>query len=250
MSNFKMDDYVPVNERIDQFYRAHPEGSLQTEIVELTSSRVTVKAYAYRTPDDPRPGVGHSSLDIPGSTPYTRGSEIENTETSAWGRAIAALGFEVKRGIASREEVSNKQPERKRGPVQAAPSPSASAPATYRRGELLELVQAKGLDRAALEVYANLVGIPKGDHASNEQMDALIAAIQGHGTDEVIEPAPAGELSAPEGSPPPSGAPPKPGSAEYKALPDALERAKARGYWDANPEPEQETLAEQLAVAS
>lgn len=107
----RMKDYVPVNERIEAFYSAFPNGSLQSEIVELTDQRVTVKAYAYRTPDDPRPGIGHSSLNIPGSTPYTKGSEAENAETSAWGRAIAALGFEVKRGIASAEEVRNKQPE-------------------------------------------------------------------------------------------------------------------------------------------
>jgi hypothetical protein len=30
-------------------------------------------------------------------------------ETSSWGRAIAALGFEVKRGIASRQEVANRR---------------------------------------------------------------------------------------------------------------------------------------------
>ena len=92
-----MDGYVPVAERIDAFVTKHPEGSLQSEIVELTESRVTVKAYAYRSPDDARPGIGHSSLDIPGKTSFTRGSEIENAETSAWGRAIASLGFEVKR---------------------------------------------------------------------------------------------------------------------------------------------------------
>jgi hypothetical protein len=105
----RMKDYVPVNERIDAFYTAYPDGSIQSEIVELTDSRVTVKAYAFRTVDDPKPGTGHSSVNIPGSTPYTKGSEIENAETSAWGRAIAALGFEVKRGIASTEEVRNKQ---------------------------------------------------------------------------------------------------------------------------------------------
>lgn len=127
---FDMADYVPVNERIDQFYRAHPEGSIQSEIIELAASRVTVKAMAYRTPDDPRPGIGHSSLDIPGSTPYTRGSEIENAETSAWGRAIAALGFEVKRGIASAEEVRNKTPQAPaRGAAATAGSGSAPRPA-------------------------------------------------------------------------------------------------------------------------
>tara|TARA_R110002126_G_scaffold76998_1_gene192192 strand:- start:122 stop:649 length:528 start_codon:yes stop_codon:yes gene_type:complete len=107
-----MADYVPVNERIVAFIEAFPQGSLQSEITHLADNLVVVKAWAYRTPDDERPGVGHSSMGIPGSTSFTRGSEIENTETSAWGRAIAALGFEVKRGIASREEVENKQQER------------------------------------------------------------------------------------------------------------------------------------------
>ena len=106
-----MKDYVPVNERIGAFLAKHPDGSLQSEMVELSDTRVVMRAYAYRTPDDPRPGIGYSSLEIPGRTPYTRGSEVENAETSAWGRAIAALGFEVKRCIASAEEVANKRDE-------------------------------------------------------------------------------------------------------------------------------------------
>jgi hypothetical protein len=103
------DDYVQVNERIVRFIEKFPDGSLQSEIVELTNERVVIRGIAYRNPDDPKPGVGHSWLEIPGKTPFTRGSEIENAETSAWGRALAALGFEVKRGIASLEEVRNKR---------------------------------------------------------------------------------------------------------------------------------------------
>jgi hypothetical protein len=108
-SGFSLDDYVTVAERIGAFYGKFPDGSLQSELVELNDNRVVMRAYAYRTSDDPRPGIGYSSLGIPGTTPYTRGSEVENCESSAWGRAIAALGFEVKRGIASAEEVRNKQ---------------------------------------------------------------------------------------------------------------------------------------------
>jgi hypothetical protein len=175
MSNFDMKDYVPVNERIDQFYRAHPEGSLQSEIVELTAERVTVKALAYRVPDDPRPGIGHSSLEIPGKTSFTKGSEIENAETSAWGRAIAALGFEVKRGLASAEEVRNKQPEQ-RGPAKAAPTPNA-APVQYRRGELAGLMKQHGLDLLAVEAIADRLGIAERP-MSDESMDRLIEAIE------------------------------------------------------------------------
>ena len=102
-------DYVQVNERIVAFKKQYPEGVLQSEIVRLDEGLVVMRGLAYRTHDDPRPGIGHSSLTIPGKTPYTRGSELENCETSAWGRALAALGFEVKRGIATQEEVHAKR---------------------------------------------------------------------------------------------------------------------------------------------
>ncbi len=85
---------------------------------------ITVKAYAYRTSDDPRPGTGHSWLEIPGTTPYTETSELENAETSAWGRALAALGFEVKRSIASANEVRNKQAQRSMETTRPAAQPS------------------------------------------------------------------------------------------------------------------------------
>jgi hypothetical protein len=105
----RLKDYVQVNERVIAFYQQYPDGVLQSEIVELSEKRVVIKAYAYRNPGDLLPGVGHSMMMIPGSTSFTRGSEVENTETSAWGRALAALGFEVKRGIASQNEVDNKR---------------------------------------------------------------------------------------------------------------------------------------------
>jgi len=138
-------DYVPVADRIAEFYRKHPEGSLQSEVLTLTDNLVLVKAWAYRTPDDTRPGIGHSSLGIPGSTPYTRGSEAENAETSAWGRAIAALGFEVKHGIATAEDVRNKsgtqerpqQPAQRQAAPSTAPHPvAAPGPSTAPSGGL------------------------------------------------------------------------------------------------------------------
>ena len=102
--------YVEVSERIQEFRDKHPDGSLQAEIVELRDDLVIVKAYAYRTPDDPMPGTGLASEPIPGKTNFTRDSELMNAETSAWGRALIAVGAaDAKRGIASANEVRNRQ---------------------------------------------------------------------------------------------------------------------------------------------
>jgi hypothetical protein len=108
MTEKYLEGYVEVAERIERFYEKYPDGSLQStwQIVQIDGrDTIVVKAYAYRTPDDRRPGIGHASEPLPGLTPYTKNSELMVGETSAWGRAIAALGFEVKRGIASANEV-------------------------------------------------------------------------------------------------------------------------------------------------
>lgn len=115
-------DYKEVPYRIQEFYAKHPDGRLVSELVRYDIDRyetdnrgrtmavgvVIVKGLAYRSPDDPLPGVGYSQLLMPGATPYTKGSEIENAETSAWGRAIAAIGIATKEGIASAQEIAAK----------------------------------------------------------------------------------------------------------------------------------------------
>jgi hypothetical protein len=131
-----LDDYVDVAARIQEFRAKHPAGYLAPlnpaepwsfhqvqgwdkngDVVQQTF--VVVVAAAYREPGDVSPGVGMAWEVFPGRTPYTRGSELMNAETSAWGRAIIALGAaDAKRGIASQEEVRNRQAERDDSPAQ------------------------------------------------------------------------------------------------------------------------------------
>jgi hypothetical protein len=112
---FNNDDYIDVAERIRQFKEKYPEGTLQAlhapQLVDAGDGSMFVlyAAAAFRKPDDERPGVGYAWEPVPGKTPFTRDSELMNAETSAWGRAILALGdFETKK-IASLNEVRNRQ---------------------------------------------------------------------------------------------------------------------------------------------
>jgi hypothetical protein len=113
-----LDDYIDVPTRIAEFRALHPDGSLQPadpskpyEIVTVEGATFVVyAAAAYRSADDIRPGIGMAWEPVPG---HTRNSELMNAETSAWGRAIvAALAADSKRGIASQQEVRNRQAER------------------------------------------------------------------------------------------------------------------------------------------
>lgn len=122
-----LNDYIDVAARLAEFRAKHPDGSLQpvdparpfTPMEIGGQMFIVYAAAAYRTPDDPRPGIGCAYELFPGRTPYTKGSELQNAETSAWGRAIvAALAADTKKGVASMEEVRNRQAERSLPPQQ------------------------------------------------------------------------------------------------------------------------------------
>ncbi len=106
-------DYVEVKDRIQQFYKQYPNGSLQFEFngtMEVAGAVIIWgRAYAYRDQEDLRPGIGTAWELVPGKSPFTRGSELMVLETSAWGRAIAALGIAVNKSIASKQEVQSAQ---------------------------------------------------------------------------------------------------------------------------------------------
>ena len=109
-------DYIDVAERIVEFRERFPDGSLQRVDLQFIDfagkSWVVYTAAAYRTPDDERPGHGTAWEPVPGPTAFTRDSELQNAETSAWGRAlVAVLAADTKRGVASANEVRNRQTE-------------------------------------------------------------------------------------------------------------------------------------------
>lgn len=123
---FDLSDYIDVATRLREFREQYPTGSLQPFDPERPYDVLTIDgrwfivctAAAYRSADDPRPGVGIAYEPVPGKTPYTKDSELQNAQTSAWGRAIVAALAADTRTIASAEEVRNRQAETN---VEAAP---------------------------------------------------------------------------------------------------------------------------------
>ncbi|WP_280194197.1 hypothetical protein [Nocardia farcinica] len=117
-------NYIDVAERIAKVRgdaeRQYPEGTFQPwdkdhpYRIERIGDQdfIVVVAAFYRTPDDPCPGIGMAYEQVPGKTQFTRGSELQNAETSAWGRAlVAALAADTKRGIASAQEMRGRSAE-------------------------------------------------------------------------------------------------------------------------------------------
>lgn len=100
-------DYVTVAERIEKFYELWPTGRILTEVIEHDPERgfVLVKAFIFRGESDTQPSATGHAYELKSEGFVNRTSYIENCETSAVGRGLALLGFEIKRGIASAEEM-------------------------------------------------------------------------------------------------------------------------------------------------
>lgn len=115
--SYKQDEnYIEVSERILKFYEEYPQGRLVCNENPLgmrfgEQDFVAVHARAFRTPDDAHPGDGWAWEPVPGTTPFTRNSELMNAQTAAIGRAIVSVGLLASRSIASAEEVRNRKAE-------------------------------------------------------------------------------------------------------------------------------------------
>lgn len=145
---FNPDEYVTVAQRIEKFYAKYPNGRILTSVLEHNAETgfILMKAEVFREPDDALPAATGHAYELRSAGHVQQGSYVEVGETSAVGRALAMLGFEVRRGVASREEMekaARKQPERStpaRPAVQAAAATNdaqahadAQAPARSRQ---------------------------------------------------------------------------------------------------------------------
>lgn len=92
MAYFDLSQYQTVQERIDLFWEAFPNGRLNLELVSLSENQVVFKAEVYLNRDDVFPAAVDFAEERLGSSPVNKTSFVENCATSAYGRAISALG--------------------------------------------------------------------------------------------------------------------------------------------------------------
>jgi hypothetical protein len=175
MAKPSLEDYIEVPERIQRFYAQYPDGSLQGtwEVVEVAGDTLIVyTARAYRSSQDPTPGVGTASEPYPGKTSFTKGSELMNAETSAWGRAIVSLGFLAKdEKVASKEEVKGAQARNVADEVKALPGTTELATKT----QLTKLTKAKeALGVTRFDAYLTAQGVDKPEELTKDAAESVL----------------------------------------------------------------------------
>jgi pyruvate/2-oxoglutarate dehydrogenase complex dihydrolipoamide acyltransferase (E2) component len=169
---FNPDEYITVSERIEKFYAKFPQGRILTHIVEHSAETgfILIRAEVYREPDDALPAATGHAYELRSAGHVQAGSYVEVCETSSVGRALALLGFEVRRGVASREEVIRGAKKQAAAavaappPERAAPAPQtqpAAAPPQEEAGaddldtRILQAAEALGYDAAKVRKWVN-----------------------------------------------------------------------------------------------
>ena len=102
---FNPDQYATVAERIELFYSRFPEGRINTELVTREAGEITFKALVYRSAAETLAAATGWASEREGDGDVNTVACLENTETSAVGRALANLGFTASTKRPSLEEM-------------------------------------------------------------------------------------------------------------------------------------------------
>lgn len=169
-SDFNPAGYAPVAERIVQFYEAHPLGRIVTELMSRTDAEVVFRASVYRDASESGPAATGWAAEREGDGDVNEVACLENTETSAVGRALANLGFTASRLRPSREEMDKASRARARIGRQrlAVNEPVSARQQSMYVSDLLNLVSAAdrlGLrPRRSARWREQLAGSPPDEH--------------------------------------------------------------------------------------
>jgi hypothetical protein len=97
-------DYITVNERVKEFRKLHPQGQILTQIMANADGQILFQAKIIV--DGVLVATGHAK-EVEGSTFINKTSALENSETSAVGRALGMYGIGIDTSLASADEVAN-----------------------------------------------------------------------------------------------------------------------------------------------
>ena len=90
---FNLANYETVDERLEKFWKAYPDGRIATEIELITDDRCIVKAYIYKTFLDSVAFATGIAEERSTDRGVNSTSFVENCESSAIGRALHTGGI-------------------------------------------------------------------------------------------------------------------------------------------------------------
>ena len=163
-------DYVLVNERVQEFHKLYPNGSIRTDLVEFSDERFIIKAEVCPDVNDRMRIFTGYACELVSSSRINKLNALECGESSAVGRAMAVLGIGIDGSIASADEVQN-----------AVHQEEAHNVTEQQKGEYQELVSHKcfnGKVRATNEWWVHIYDAQNPKAAADKALRTMEAAIK------------------------------------------------------------------------
>ena len=172
---FNLADYETVDERLDKFWKANPDGRISTELEVYENNRFIVKAYIYKNcTDSVAFATGYAEEKV-SDRGVNSNFALPNCETSSIGRALANGGFAAKGKRPSAEEMDkvNRTAQRPNiAQVQTATIANIVAPSTttitsdpvdywatpFGDGSTTKLVEAPATIEQAIHNVSTIIG--------------------------------------------------------------------------------------------
>ena len=177
---FSPDQYATVAERIELFYSRFPEGRINTELVAREAGEITFKALVYRSAAEPLAAATGWASEREGDGDVNTVACLENTETSAVGRALANLGFTASSKRPSREEIEKVARVRRTLSLRAARGESTNLHSlpnvTADVLELLSRAEQRGFPTQRAEILRQRIGEPGLSAARVRKIEAALRA--------------------------------------------------------------------------
>ena len=102
---YNLDNYEPVEVRLERFWEKYPNGRTHTAVLEKTETSILMIGSIYAERNDLNPIATGIAEEIKSNSGVNRDAWVENCETSALGRALANGGFAAKGKRPSKEEM-------------------------------------------------------------------------------------------------------------------------------------------------
>ena len=172
-------DYVLVNERVQEFHKLYPNGSIRTDLVEFSDERFIIKAEVCPDVNDRMRIFTGYACELVSSSRINKLNALECGESSAVGRAMAFLGIGIDGSIASADEVQN-----------AVHQEEAHNVTEKQKGKYQELLKHKCFDgkkKATNEWWVHIYDAQNPKAAADKALRTMEAAIKLFENPETIE---------------------------------------------------------------
>lgn len=175
-STFDPDQYALVAERIALFYERYPSGRIIPQLHSVTRHAVIFEARVYRDRSETQPAAVGWAREFEGDGDINEVACLENTETSAIGRALANLGFAASKKRPSYEEMMKADRARRRLASGAHATPPVRAIPTTGPKQSTEGAELQARANVAMDLVRR-IRIAERLGLASQRADRLVARV-------------------------------------------------------------------------